>query len=448
VYAVGTAAILIAWTFGGIAIFSAAQREYERMCHENLANLAETVLSFAEHELHEVSEDAALVPASSPPVHSETMATLGKRYAYQIWSDQGVMLLRSVRAPDSQPLGQLKTPGLSNRVIDGRPHEIFVLKSPLHRMEIHVSDNQDEPLFVSRTFIQNLGVAFALSLLPVLLGTWFLMRGAFNALLSAAEQLRNRVPGDMTSVESKNPPHEVKPLIGAINGLLALAREAIDKERSFTALAAHELRTPLSAIRVQAQVLARAATAEEKAHGVSALSECVDRCARLVTQLLELARADSLASSKKAHGAVHLDQACAEVLSDFVDEASRRSIAITCELQVHRLLGDAVGLQTLLRNLVSNAMKHTPDGGTIAICAQSEGGEVVLRVDDSGQGIPESERSSVFRRFYRGLGQSGIGVGLGLAIVSSIVQAHRAVVRLGSAPLGGLRVEVRFPSHG
>jgi two-component system, OmpR family, sensor kinase len=440
VYAVAAVAILLAWVFGGMAIFSSAQREYERMCHENLASLAETVLRFSEHELHEVSTDQSLLPATAP-VHSETAATLGQRYAYQIWSANGELLLRSVRAPESEPMGKLGTPGLSHRVVGGRPHEIYVLRSAHHGMEVHVWDNQDEPLFLSRTFMADLGLAFALSMLPVLLGTWLLVRGAFDSLVSAASQLRGRSPGDTTPVDARNPP-----LIKAINELLSSTREAIDKERSFTALAAHELRTPLAALRVQAQVLARALTDEEKSHGSTALYACVDRSSRLVTQLLELARADALVHGEALHSRVPLDEACAEVLSDFVDEAARRDIKLTCQLDAPAVLGDAVGVQTLLRNLLSNAMKHTPDSGSIVICAQNDGTDVVLRVDDSGKGIPEGERVSVFRRFYRGLGPSGIGVGLGLAIVSSIVQAHRAVVRLGSAPLGGLRVEVRFPA--
>jgi signal transduction histidine kinase len=166
----------------------------------------------------------------------------------------------------------------------------------------------------------------------------------------------------------------------------------------------------------------------------------------LVSQLLELARADSQAVYGTDLGLVQVDEACADVLSDFIDEADRRRIAFNCSLAVPELEADKVAIQTLLRNLVSNAMKHTPDAGVISICTERGKGSVILRVDDSGTGIPESEREDVFRRFYRGMGASGLGVGLGLSIVSSIVAAHRAVVRLGQAPLGGLRVEVHFPA--
>ena len=444
VYSIGATAILLAWFFGGLAIFTAAQREQERMCHENLANLAETVLAFAEHELHEVKADGQTLQPTTP-VHAETVATLGQRYAYQIWSADGAMLLRSVRAPETAPLGKLKAAGLSERDIDGVHHEVYVLVSPSQQMEIHVSDSRDDSLSLSSPFAVSMGLAFLLSLVPVLLGTWWLMRGAFDALVSAAEQLRQRGPADTTPIRVNNPPSEVKPAIEAINDLLAQVRQAIDKERGFTALAAHELRTPLSALRIQAQVLARADNPQDRAEGVAALSEGVNRCARLVTQLLELARADGLANGGAACTDVRLDQACADVLSDFVDEASQRNIALTCSLGVDEVRADAVALQTLMRNLVSNAMKHTPNAGQISVCAISDAGRVVLRVDDSGAGIPESERSHVFRRFYRGLDQAGVGVGLGLSIVSTIVDAHRAVVSLGQAPLGGLRVEVSFP---
>jgi two-component system OmpR family sensor kinase len=167
-----------------------------------------------------------------------------------------------------------------------------------------------------------------------------------------------------------------------------------------------------------------------------------------VTQLLMLARTDALTLDGVMVHPVRLDDACAEVLTDFAEAASRRRITLDCELAVPELAADKVALLTLLRNLVSNAMTYTPDRGTVRIATSQEPGRVVLSVEDSGSGIPEAERERVLERFYRGDSHTGMGVGLGLSIVASIVEAHHAAIRLCDSSFGGLRVEVRFASAG
>jgi signal transduction histidine kinase len=223
-------------------------------------------------------------------------------------------------------------------------------------------------------------------------------------------------------------------------------RHALQHEREFTALASHELRTPLASVRLQAQVLARAADPQERARAVEALTANVDRCSRMVTQLLLLARTDALSPHGVLAHPVRVDDACAEVLTDFAELADRRQITLDCDLAVQELAADKIALLTLLRNLVSNAMAYTPDFGTVRIATAQEPGRVLLSVDDSGSGIPEAERKRVLERFYRGDKQAGVGVGLGLAIVSRIVEAHQAAITLCDSSFGGLRVEVRFAS--
>jgi signal transduction histidine kinase len=278
-----------------------------------------------------------------------------------------------------------------------------------------------------------------------MLGTWWVTNKGFGAISGASRQLQRRGARDLTPIEVANPPRELEPFLEAMNGLLDQMRQAMAREREFTSLAAHELLTPLAAMRIQAQVLARTEAADERRARAAALMHSVDRCALLSTQLLNLARADAMVGSLAEVAPVRIDEACAEVLADFVADASRRRIDVACDLAAEQVLADRVGLQTLLRNLVGNAMRHTPDEGSIRIAASDESGRIVLRVEDSGEGIPEPERERVFQRFYRGRQSAGVGAGLGLAIVSSIVEAHRAVIALGRSPLGGLRVEVQFP---
>lgn len=444
VFAISVAAVLVAWSCGSAAIFSFAQREYERMCHANLENLALTISRFVEHEIREIELDGQPRIEGAPLVHSETAYTLGKRYAYQVWSTDGRLLLRSTRAPEAKPLGVLGSPGLMESNGSTRLYDSYVLKSSMGDMEIHVADLDDDGMEVSTTFGMAMGLAFLLSLLPVVLLTWLFMRGSFDTLVSAAEQLKSRRTTDLRPIQLSKPPRELAPLVDALNGLMRRARQTLDQEKKFTSLAAHELRTPLSALRAHAQVMARSRDPADIEQSSLSVQRSVDRCTRLIEQLLELARADARSTDRQSFSMTRLDEACADVVSDFVDEAARRKIEIHCDISVPEIRVDRVGLETLLRNLVSNAVRHTPDLGAISISAQREEREVVLCVDDSGEGIPESERSEVFRRFRRGSRPVGIGVGLGLSIVQTVADAHRAVVQLGKAPLGGLRVEVRF----
>ncbi len=434
-------AAVIAWLCGGVAILFVAKEEGERMCHENLYFLATTVLRFAEHELREVAQDGVAVGEHG--VHHETELTLGERYAYQIWSRDGRLLLRSVRAPADRRVAPPGNAGLGQTLVDGVERDVFSLVTPSRDMTIEVVDLTGGGTALSRRFMLLASLSFLLSFVPLVLGSWWLTNKAFGAVRDGTRQLKGRGARDLAPVEVADPPRELTPFLDAMNGLLGQMRRAIEREREFTSLAAHELRTPLAAIRVQAQVLARTHDERERAERTHALLQSVDRCASLSTQLLHLTRADAMAGGLDGIEPVRLDEACAEVLADFVDDASRRHIEVGCDLAAERVVADRLALQTLLRNLVSNAMRHTPDAGVIRIAVDDDASGTVLRVDDSGAGIPEAERERVFERFYRARGSTGVG--LGLSIVSSIVEAHRAVIALGRSPLGGLRVEVRFP---
>ncbi len=439
-------AVLAAWLCGGAAILVVAEEESERLCHENLYFLANTVMRFAGHELSEVQSDNR--DGLIGRVHHETEITLGERYAYQIWSRDGQLLLRSMRARADRPYLDLGLLGLHEVVLDTVARDAYAVRSPGLDMTIQVIDLTGEVAALSGRFITWASLSFLLSFVPLVLGTRWLVNRAFSPVRGASAEIRSRGAHDLAPLRVVDAPGELAPFIGAMNSLMERMRGTIEREREFTALAAHELRTPLAAMRMQAQVLARTVDETERTDRAGALLDSVDRCSRLSTQLLHLSRADAMAMTPERLLPVPLDEACAEVLADFLSDAERRKIEVACELTTPRLLADRVGLQTLLRNLVANAMRHTPDAGCIRIDFHDDADATVLRVDDSGAGISDGERKRVFQRFYRSEGARGVGVGLGLSIVASIVKAHRAAIALGRSPLGGLRVEVRFPRHG
>jgi len=229
--------------------------------------------------------------------------------------------------------------------------------------------------------------------------------------------------------------------------LLERLRGSLDAQRAFVADAAHELRSPLTALKLQLELLRRAGNEADRDAAREALGAGIERASRLVEQLLALARSEPVALA--AMESVDLAEIARRAIADTVPYAASRGteLALVADAPLH-VGGDALALGLLVRNLVDNAVRYSPNGARVDVSVANEssadGRAAVLRVDDAGPGIPEAERARVFDRFYRRASSAAEGSGLGLAIVRSVAEAHGASVSLETSPLGGLRVEVRF----
>jgi two-component system sensor histidine kinase QseC len=220
-------------------------------------------------------------------------------------------------------------------------------------------------------------------------------------------------------------------------------QQAFETERRFTSDAAHELRTPLAAIKTQAQVALRSSADEERRRALNQVISGVDRASHLVQQLLTLARIDP--TLWVGSELIDLPALASEVLAEIAPMALARDIDLSLEAGLPPAIrGDRAMLGMMLRNLVDNAIKYTPAGGKVEVRLARDGARLNLSVDDSGPGITPEERARVFERFYRQVGTNVPGSGLGLSIVKRIADLHHAEVRLGDAALGGLRAEVVF----
>jgi two-component system OmpR family sensor kinase/two-component system sensor histidine kinase QseC len=234
--------------------------------------------------------------------------------------------------------------------------------------------------------------------------------------------------------------------VAALNGLLQRLGTSLGAQRAFVADAAHELRSPLTALKLQMQLLRRAPDDAARAAAVDALNDGIDRAARLVEQLLTLARAEP-GAPLAALTPVDLGEVARTALAETVPFAQTRGTALALHAEAPvRVQGDAAALTIMVRNLVDNAVRYAPAGARVDVSVGEEGGAAWLRVDDSGPGIPADERARVFDRFYRHAPGNEAGTGLGLAIVRSMADRHHASVALADSPLGGLRVELRFPA--
>jgi signal transduction histidine kinase len=284
-----------------------------------------------------------------------------------------------------------------------------------------------------------------LFVLPALGGwLWFAAWRGLKPLDEVAREISQRAPQRLDAVTPATAPQEIRPLIEALNSLFARVAAALENERRFTADAAHELRTPLAAIRAQAQVAARARDEAERQHALEQLAASAQRAAHLVEQLLTLARLDPAATLPMAE--LRLDQLAAEVCAEQGTQALAKEIALELvATEAAPLIGNEAMLRVLLRNLIDNAIRYTPPGGKVGVGITARAGGVTLSVCDNGPGIPPERRALALQRFHRLAGQETEGSGLGLSIVARIAELHHARLELGSGLEGkGLCVTVNF----
>lgn len=288
-----------------------------------------------------------------------------------------------------------------------------------------------------------------LILLPLLVGLiWITVSRGLKPLNAVAAALGRRSEDALEPLPVRRVPDEVKPLVAALNDLLARLGRALDAQKSFIADAAHELRTPLTAVSLQIQIAERARTAEERATAFAQLKAGADRAGRLVQQLLTLARSEP-GAAERPFATVNLTEIAREAVAEHapIAEAKGLELGLSADTVVSAT-GDSDALRTLLANLIDNAVHYTPRGGAVDVAVFVRDGQACWIVTDTGPGIPADERQRVFDRFYRRDVAGAAGSGLGLAIVQRVAQRHGATVELADGAAGrGLRVTVRFPAR-
>ena len=274
------------------------------------------------------------------------------------------------------------------------------------------------------------------------------VRGALRPLGRIAAEVGARSAQVLDPVADRDVPEEARPLVRSLNDLLARLDYALDLQRAFVADAAHELRTPLTALKLQIQLAGRAQGEAERARAFAEVDAGLARATRMVEQLLALARQEP-AAGQRAFAPCDLADLARDAVSTRALIARERGIDLGVKRSGSvKISGDASALEVMLGNLVDNAIRHTPSGGTVDVESYHEDGFAVLEVADTGPGIPQAERARVFDRFYRLPGSQTMGSGLGLAIVRRVAEAHGARVDLLDREGGGLRVRMRFPAHG
>lgn len=280
-------------------------------------------------------------------------------------------------------------------------------------------------------------IALPLMLLLLLGLVWRELR----PLKQIAQLLAQRAPDDDTPLAAGRVPQEVKPLVAALNGLFSRISTMMQRERRFTSDAAHELRSPLAALRVQSEVVQLAADDEAmRLHGLRQLDAGIQRATRLVDQLLALSRAEA-DDARSAFQPVALHSLLQEALAEQLAQADRAGVALRLESRAEPVIqGHSLLLSLLVRNLLDNAIRYTPQGSEVIVTLESHS----LRVEDNGTGVSEAEMPRLGERFWRPPGQEKSGSGLGLSIVRNVAQLHDMQLSFSQRQGGGLCVALRW----
>jgi two-component system sensor histidine kinase TctE len=259
------------------------------------------------------------------------------------------------------------------------------------------------------------------------------------------DEIAQRSPHDLRPIVESSVPREIAPVVVTLNRLFTMLRTAGQSQQQFIANTAHQLRTPITGMQAQLDLLAAEPKAQPVKDRLMTLQEGIRQLGRAANQLLTLARADPAANIAMKNQPVDLSALLGEVVAKFFDRALQSDIDLGVDMQPAAIVADPSLLDDLLSNLVDNALKYTPAGGSVTVRAGMQQGKPFLSVEDSGPGIPEAERQRVRQRFYRLPNSPGHGSGLGLAIVDEIARLYGASVTIGSGSDGrGTKVLLQF----
>ncbi|GAB1394538.1 quorum sensing histidine kinase QseC [Rhodocyclaceae bacterium] len=431
--------ILLSWGIAAALTYRQARHEVQELMDGQMAQSAALLLAQATHAPEHLA-GLAVETAQLPGADKQRNKLL---LEFVISGSNGDILVRSSNSPASPPQTEL---GYANIDHAGERWRSLIMTTADQRYRIQVAQSirlrDKEALEIATKTVMPLAL-----FIPLLLGMvyWSVRRG-LKPLDALAAQVATRSSDNLQALDDHHTPQEARPLVTALNRLLRRLGDTLDNERRFTADAAHELRTPLAAIKVQAQV-AMASREAAQQHALQQVVSGTERATRLVEQLLRLARLDPLAklpdprpldlsvlASELAEQTRHLmPERRDDIYTDIPDASA--SVA-----------GNADLLQVALRNLLDNALRYSPPGTPVAVFAGIDHGSPVCGIRDGGPGVPATDLPRIIERFYRGRDTTAEGNGLGLAIVRRVAELHGARLEVENLPAGGFLAQLRWPA--
>lgn len=370
---------------------------------------------------------------------------------FQIWVDRSRLIASTPGAPES-PLQPGFADGAASTLVEGNQWRVYSASDSSGRVTVQVGNLQK---VVDADMRHE--AAHALILATVLLVIagfimWVVSQSTLKPVRALGAAMRHRRSFDFTPLPLDRLPRELHPLVDSFNHVLRQLDEAIEGERRFIGDAAHELRTPLSALQAQAEIALRTTDPQDKDVALRKLLVVARRSTRLSEQLLDLARIDAGAKAPK-HAQADLSTLVQHVTQEFEVYASQNQRSLFLDVHACTILCDVDEIGILLRNLLHNAMRYTAEGGNVLVrCGYESPARagaartVYLEVADDGRGVPAAEREAIFERFHRAAGTPVRGSGIGLSLVAGIAKSHNATIQTDTGLEGrGLMVRIVFP---
>jgi two-component system, OmpR family, sensor histidine kinase QseC len=437
--------VVVLWLVASVVTWYDARHEVEELLDGHLAQSAAFILQQQTQPSGARVGSGTSTGSSTSGAAAPLLHQYAPRVAFQVFH-QGQLIARSVNAY-TLPM-TVESSGIDTRRLeDGTDWRVFAVRDEPSSLQVYVGEQMRSRDDILLAVLRNVLWPQALALPLLALAGWWSVRRGLAPLRQLSDVLHGRQPSSLEPVVLEDIPDEMRPPVEALNALLARINSMMESERRFTADAAHELRTPIAAIRAQAQVALGSGNDEvQRGHALRMTLAGCDRATRLVEQLLTLGRMEtaSLALAKPRD----LGEAAWRIAAELAPAALARQQVLQLALKAPcKVLADPTLLDVLLRNLIDNALRYSPAGSRVVISGFAQDGQAFLRVADSGPGMRPEAIDQLGRRFFRELGTGQSGSGLGWSIVKRIAEVSGAQLQVSrSGALGGLLVSVRWPT--
>lgn len=431
------AATGLIWLAATCWVYIGTTREVENVLDSRLQEAARMVLSLAS------SNGAGSFQKDADVSHPGDPLSYERQLSCQIWSLDGRLVARSSGAP-SEKLSDTRT-GFSERIIKGETWRVFTAEDPVKNVRVLVGDRLGLREAFVTDIMKGLAAPMLLTIPLLALLIWVSLNRGLKPIQTLAEDFKRRDADDMTPVRTDDIPVEIQPMVASLNNLFGRVENALRHERDITAFAAHELRTPLAGLRTQTQIAMTAADPDVRGAALRHILFSVDRTARLVRQLLAMARLDSQTRAPLAP--VRVGDVLEEMLQALPASDREANVIIDPSLNSAVVTTNHEALLLAVRNLHENAVRHMPARGTVRWSSEHTADATKLVIEDMGPGIAGDELELATSRFFRGRNKSSLGSGLGLSIVTLALRAGGAQLRLlNRTDASGLRAEIVWPS--
>lgn len=450
------ASTILAWGLSALFSYRDLHREIDQLFDAHLRESARSLLLQArrdhhggrrEHDVDDDDDEREEDDDEHIPALQHRGRLLERRLVFQIWDENGRLALKSRYDVPDTPLIPLDQEGFGRADWKGQEMRVFSLWNRHRSLHVQVAESMQSRLDLVQATLRHALTPILIMIIPLIIAIILAVNYALRILRRLSQELERRTPEDLSPLEEKGLPRELQPFTQALNGLFLRLNRALENERRFTADAAHELRTPLAAVKVQAQVALRSQEENARQRALEGVVKGIDRATHLVEQLLTMARLDP--ETELPADAIPLAPLLLNVVSALAPEAVTKGIDLTLEEGPELTIrGQKAMLEILVRNLVDNAIRYTPASGVVTIRLLKVSGHGELIVADNGPGLNEEQKKHLPGRFSRLSRPSGDGSGLGLSIVERIAHIHKARLLLETGLEGrGLQVRVIFPEQ-